>query len=244
MSYSHFEMNPALHDAYAEASTKRFYPTGTVRCSGEALFRTQLSRDLGCLLDVDPDVVAWMCLPRHVDAEMGPHIFDFLVNYEDGTEVYVDAVDDEDGSSDITEAAAIAGLRHRFEYRGQIEGFRLQNARDLLRYARWRTPLNDRIRMLAVLADAGSLQIGECMSVFQEVAPMTTTAPEIVRPMNERMPVLLKKVEWDRWLHGSIEDVIAFQFREPIASDELAVLRTRDLWRSGMPPRPSSSFSR
>lgn len=176
MSHSHFEMPPALYDAYAKASTQRFHPSGTVRCSGEPMFRSQLARDLGCLLDVDHSVVAWLCLPRQVDAEIGPHVFDFLVDYDDGTRVYVDAVEDE-GSPDIKEAAAVAGLCHRFELRDQIEhGFRLQNARDLLRYARWRTPLNDRVRMLAVLDEAGSLQICECINVFREVPPMTGIA--------------------------------------------------------------------
>ncbi|MBY5646356.1 hypothetical protein HFO46_33530 [Rhizobium leguminosarum] len=169
-------MPPALYAAYAEASTKQFYPGATVRCSGTPMFRSQLARDLGCLLDVDRRVVAWLCLPRQVEAGIGPHIFDFLVDYDDGASVYLDAVDEE-GSPDITEAAAIAGLQHRFEFRDRIEeGFRLLNARDLLRYARWRTPLNDRIRMLAALDDAGSLQVSECLGIFREVAPMTAIA--------------------------------------------------------------------
>ncbi|GAC1043887.1 SOS response-associated peptidase family protein [Rhizobium sp. No.120] len=75
-------------------------------------------------------------------------------------------------------------------------------------------------------------------------AGMTMTANELVRPFNDRMPVLLKKSEWELWLHGSIKDVIAFQFREPIPSDEFDVLQTRDLWRSGMPPRQKSFLSR
>ncbi|MGG6895895.1 SOS response-associated peptidase family protein [Rhizobium sp. BR 315] len=71
-------------------------------------------------------------------------------------------------------------------------------------------------------------------------AGMTMTANELVRPFNDRMPVLLKRAEWDLWLHGSIKDVIACQFREPLPSDEFEVLPTCDLWRGGMPPRPKS----
>ncbi|MCJ9690412.1 hypothetical protein MOV76_01915 [Rhizobium sp. PRIMUS64] len=41
------------------------------------------------------------------------------------------------------------------------------------------------------------------------------TANELVRPFNDR-PVLLQESEWERWLHGTIEDVIEFQFREPM----------------------------
>jgi hypothetical protein len=203
MSHSHFEMPSALYDAYSKASTQTFYPAVTVRCSGDPMFRSQLARDLGCLLDVDRRVVAWMCLPRQLDAEIGFHVFDFLVTYDDGTNVYLDAVDDQ-GSADVTEAAAAAGLRHRFECRGEIEhGFRLLNARDLLRYARWRTPLNDRVRMLAVLDEAGSLQVGECMGLFREVAPMTGIAWMTLHRMIE--------IDLDETIIGPVTVVRRFQ---------------------------------
>ncbi|MCQ1839148.1 SOS response-associated peptidase family protein [Neorhizobium galegae] len=67
-------------------------------------------------------------------------------------------------------------------------------------------------------------------------AGMTMTANELVRPFNDRMPVLLKPDEYDRWLHGSIQDVIAFQFREPMPSEDFEILHTRDRWQSGIPP--------
>ena len=70
-------------------------------------------------------------------------------------------------------------------------------------------------------------------------AGMTMTANEVVGETNERMPVLLDPSEYDRWLHGSIRDVIEFQFREPIAANRMAVIRTDDLWRSGRLPRQS-----
>ncbi|MGB8290908.1 MAG: hypothetical protein WCE42_23910 [Rhizobium ruizarguesonis] len=173
MSHSHFEMPPAIYAAYEEASKQSYYPRGTVRCSGVPLFRSQLARDLGCLLDVDPNVVAWLCLPAEIKTDGGVHVPDFLVDYEDGSRTFIDASDQE-GARDVTDAAAIAGFRHRFIPRNQIEaGFRLQNARDLLRYANCRTPLNDRIRLLAVLDEAGSLSIADCLHVFREVPPMT-----------------------------------------------------------------------
>ncbi len=65
---------------------------------------------------------------------------------------------------------------------------------------------------------------------------MTMTANELVRPFNDRMPVLLKPDEYDRWLHGSIQDVIAFQFRDPMPSEDFEILHTRDRWQSGIPP--------
>ncbi|WP_245296659.1 SOS response-associated peptidase family protein [Rhizobium bangladeshense] len=71
-------------------------------------------------------------------------------------------------------------------------------------------------------------------------AGMTMTANEKIRPFNDRMPVLLKQQEYDRWLHGSIEDVIVFQFREPPSSDDFEILHSRDRWHSGVSPAKAS----
>lgn len=71
-------------------------------------------------------------------------------------------------------------------------------------------------------------------------AGMTMTANEKIRPFNDRMPVLLERKEYDRWLHGSIEDVIAFQFREPPPSDDFEILHSRDRWQSGVSPSKAS----
>ena len=40
-----------------------------------------------------------------------------------------------------------------------------------------------------------------------------TDGNEAIRPVHDRMPVLLHPDEHDAWLHGSIDDVIAFQAR-------------------------------
>lgn len=69
-------------------------------------------------------------------------------------------------------------------------------------------------------------------------AGMTMEANEAIPPTNDRMPVLLEPREYDRWLHGSISDVIWFQHRPPLAAERMRVERTEDLWRSGVgPPR-------
>ncbi|TWF42243.1 SOS response-associated peptidase family protein [Neorhizobium alkalisoli] len=67
-------------------------------------------------------------------------------------------------------------------------------------------------------------------------AGMTGDANDLIRPLNDRMPVLLKPDEYDRWFHGRVEDVIEFQFREPRPSEDFEALETRDRWRSGIPP--------
>ena len=70
-------------------------------------------------------------------------------------------------------------------------------------------------------------------------AGMTMDANAAVMPTNDRMPVLLEPDEVDRWLHGSIADVIQFQFRTPPPAYRMEVLPTPDRWRSGkLPPMP------
>lgn len=138
MSQSRIEMPAALYGAYAEANGQLFYPRGTVRCTAFPMFRSQLARDLGCLLDVDRRVIGWLCLPTEFDSDFGPHVPDFMVDFDDGSRVFMDAVVGE-GNPSVSEAAAIARVRHRFVSKRQIEqGFRLQNARDILLYADYR----------------------------------------------------------------------------------------------------------
>lgn len=74
-------------------------------------------------------------------------------------------------------------------------------------------------------------------------AGMTMEANEAIPPTNDRMPALLDPHEYDRWLHGSIHDVIGFQYREPFAADRMEVLRTDDRWRSGKLPTQGSLFN-
>ncbi|TBD47117.1 hypothetical protein [Rhizobium ruizarguesonis] len=175
-------MNPFIargrsaSDAVHETA-RRFRPYGTIRCSNSSFFGSQLARDLGCLLDVDDDVVAWCCRPYGMDnvlIEIGwkgsPP--DFLVTYSSGRDVYVHAVEDE-GDPEVTEAAACRQIWHRFAKAQDIRaGCRLQNAKDLLRYANYQTPLGDRIRLLAALEQEGSATVAECLSTFREIAPM------------------------------------------------------------------------
>jgi len=40
-----------------------------------------------------------------------------------------------------------------------------------------------------------------------------TDCNEAMRPLHDRMPVLLHQNEYEQWLRGSLDDVIAFQKR-------------------------------
>ena len=67
-------------------------------------------------------------------------------------------------------------------------------------------------------------------------AGMTMNANAAVEPTNDRMPVLLDSADHARWLHGSIGDVIAFQFGAPLLPERMVIEQTDDLWRSGKLP--------
>ncbi len=68
-----------------------FVPSGAVRCLDRPLFRSQAARDLGCLLDVDAEVISWSCLPLELCSQKMSHIPDFAVRLKRGT-ILVDAL--------------------------------------------------------------------------------------------------------------------------------------------------------
>ncbi|MDK1386572.1 hypothetical protein QN224_14270 [Sinorhizobium sp. 8-89] len=91
-----------------------------------------------------------------------------------------------------TEAAAIAEaatqLSHRYRVvdRSEIyDGFRLRNAADLLRYAGHNVPLGDRVRLLAVLDEHGSLSFADCLRVLRETQPIAALASLILQGLVE-----------------------------------------------------------
>lgn len=53
-------------------------------------------------------------------------------------------------------------------------GFRLRNAKDLLRYGFYQATLGDRVRLLAALEEMGSLTVAKSMAAFQEGRLMPT----------------------------------------------------------------------
>ncbi len=57
---------------------------------------------------------------------------------------------------------------------------------------------------------------------------MTDSNTAIV-PLHDRMPVLLLEDEWDRWLNGSFDDLLAFQERE-FPNELIEMERTSELW--------------
>jgi len=73
-------------------------------------------------------------------------------------------------------------------------------------------------------------------------AAMTGDSNELVKPLNDRSPIVLAPNEYDRWLSASIQDAIGFQFRAPFPAARMAMERTDELWvplteRSNRPRR-------
>lgn len=163
----------------ASVASSMFSPRGTVRCVGKAAFRTQLARDLGCLLDLDDEVEAWSCLPAALGHGEAVHIPDFLAQ-RGGRHALVDVGVDSGRPSFKAEAEGHGYAYETWSAERIRDGFRLRNAKDLLRYANWECPLGDRIRLLAGLDEAGSLTVAECLSAFGETRPMAGLAALIL----------------------------------------------------------------
>jgi putative SOS response-associated peptidase YedK len=56
-----------------------------------------------------------------------------------------------------------------------------------------------------------------------------TDCNEAIRPVHDRMPVLLHADEWDQWLHGSYDDALTFQAR-CFPDHLIAMERTSEPW--------------
>ncbi len=165
----HPRRRPKRVDAVAAVS---FEPRNTVRCAGEARFRSQAARDAACLFDVDPDVVDWSCLPPAFSNGSETFPVDFALTRSSGIE-YVTVADLGHVSSApewACRAAADLGAKLLVVPTADLAGHRLDNARELMRYAKWRISLSQRITLLAALDSEGSLTLLECMSAVRNSA--------------------------------------------------------------------------
>lgn len=64
-----------------------------------------------------------------------------------------------------------------------------------------------------------------------------TDCNDAIRPLHHRMPVLLQPYEFDQWLRGSFEDLVAFQQRS-FPNELIEITPTKDLW---VPKRAGTS---
>ena len=142
-------------------------PRSTIRCVGRPMFKTQAARDMACLLDVDHDVVAWTTLvaPAALDGVAIPA--DLKVEYPDRRELLVVGDDALPLVDEHIRVAQSHGYVVRAVEPQGLQGHRLENARELLRYAKWTVSLSDRVRLLALLDQEGSLPLADCMSAIR-----------------------------------------------------------------------------
>nr|CAD6416825.1 hypothetical protein REQ54_01625 [Rhizobium sp. Q54] len=161
-------------------------PARTIKCVGNALFRTQQARDYACVLDLDPNVLFWRCTHEAIVNDSSAarpqwwHV-DFAIETT-SEKLLVDLWQTTTGGPTwMAKRAERMGYRYRPISIIEIGQTRLKNATDLFKYARAAAPLGDRIRILAALDEAGSLTLGECLSAVRESQAMHTVASMIVQ---------------------------------------------------------------
>jgi hypothetical protein len=159
-----------------------FHPISAFKCVGPARFRTQTARDAARLFDVDLGIASWSCQSFPLLIREPPHYPDFSLVTADGETVHVDVFDRKDIlSPEEVSISFKSGNSYRVVTHGDLgNSHRLQNARDLLRYANHRTPLGDRVLLLRILEEHGSLALSECLTVFRETRPMAGLASLIL----------------------------------------------------------------
>lgn len=174
------ETQPHLVHGSSPVPTKILYPHQTVRCIGPVSFRSQLVRDVACLLDVDDDVLSWSCLSENFEHGADSYRPDLIVERY-GRRTVNQAYDMPDEVRRWLPAAVrSAGFEFRLVTRGDLPPTRLRNARDLLRYAKYDATLDDRIRLLAGLEEHGSLTVAECLTAFRSHSPVAGLASLIL----------------------------------------------------------------
>jgi len=70
--------------------------------------------------------------------------------------------------------------------------------------------------------------VAACQAALTKRGVAVLVVPAI-RPLHDRMPVLLHPDEYDQWLRGTFEDLLAFQQRR-FPDDLIEIQPTSDLW--------------
>ena len=60
-------------------------------------------------------------------------------------------------------------------------------------------------------------------------AGVMTNCNQAIRPVHDRMHVLLQPDDYDQWLHGSLDEIASLQDR-CFPEERIAIERTSDLW--------------
>lgn len=165
VAFSTDQSIPLLHRIREPAAGRPiFEPKGVIRCLGTAMFRTRAARDLACLLDLDPTVVAWQCLPLLLQNNGEWHVPDFKIERSEE----ISLVDARRVPVWLSSASEVHGFRHEVISPDEEHfRFRLQNSKDLLRYAQFPVLLGDRVNLLTLLEEHGPAPLASCLQVVQ-----------------------------------------------------------------------------
>jgi len=178
---SHEHVHPS--NSLSADAIQAFSGRPTVKGPFRPVFRSKAAADLSCLLDLDPQVLSWSCFTPSTDGE-AEYIPDFLMDDIHGAQWFLDAPGKKLPSDlpAMSQSAAKEGARYRQYQLSEIyEGFRLQNAKDLLRYVSHGVPLGDRMRVLATLDEQGPLSFGDCLRIIRETQPVAALASMILQ---------------------------------------------------------------
>lgn len=162
------------------------FPSVTTKCVGRTLYRSQEASDYACMLELDPEVLCWRCVTQpftNASASRRPRqrYVDFAVQTADES-LLVDVFRGVPKAIPwLPGVAARLGYRYQAISISEVNPTRLQNARDLVRYAGKEAALGDRIRILAGLDEMGSMSLAECLAAVREGAPMRSIASLILR---------------------------------------------------------------
>lgn len=173
------------------SSYKLRFPSRTTKCRGRTLYRSQEASDYACILELDPAVVHWCCFTQPIlndsPARKPRHRFvDFAVRTTEEHTLLIEVARSMPATTTwLTRAAERLGYRYHRVSIFDLNPVRIQNARDLVRYAGWQATLGDRIRILAALEEAGSLTLAECLGGVREGRPMASIASMILMGLLE-----------------------------------------------------------
>jgi hypothetical protein len=182
--FSSRKKSPRLAVDELQASTFHFEKLPALKCVGNPLFRSRHARDLACMLDMNPDVASWSAPAPIMQIGSLGHVADFRVVDHDGAARFLD-VGDRIPPVEVLAIEAMAveqGVRYRLLALEEIYdgGFRLRNARDLLKYANTIVTLADRVRLLALLDQEGSLPMADCFTAIRNTEPVAAIASLIL----------------------------------------------------------------
>ena len=167
-------------------SIRIFQPVATIKFAmgRPCTVRRWRGMSLVCLMSIHRSF-QWQCMPLPLGDNETAHVPDFLIFNVDGS-----AISDRRTRQGFFRwtlpwwkwRREKNGTRYRLLSREEIyDGFRLRNAKDLLRYGHHVTPLGDRsFGFLAALDDEGSLPLVECLKAFQETKPVAGIAALIL----------------------------------------------------------------